>query len=143
MGYAKSEVNFSVDPNMYYSYMRSILYRSFLKLESVIVNECKMKTIESEDFKSPRFKGELCKCELWMQKEELKTFHEFIRSVYDLNPQPVSKGDTLRLYKAVLGHWETIKVKAIDQTAGKSDKHPENQLTQPSEPPQLQISQVN
>jgi hypothetical protein len=44
-----------------------------------------------------------------MQRPELKTFQEYIRSIYDLNPQAVSKGDTIRLYRVVLSHWSEVK----------------------------------
>lgn len=105
MGLAKSEVSFPIDSNTYYTYIRSILYKGFQKLEEIIVNECKIQVTRSDDYKSVRFKSELCKCEKWMQRSELKTFHEYLRSVYDLNPEPVSKGDTVRLYRVIVGHW--------------------------------------
>lgn len=41
-----------------------------------------------------------------MQRSELKTFQEYIRSVYDLNPQAVLKGDTIRLYRVILARWQ-------------------------------------
>ena len=50
-----------------------------------------------------------------MTSEELKTFHEFIRSVYELKPEQVSKGDTIRLYKAILVQWEQAKI--VDEAA--------------------------
>jgi hypothetical protein len=68
-----------------------------------------MQTVQNDDYKLTKFKNELSRCERWMQRTELKTYHEYIRSVYDLNPSAVSKGDTIRLYRVILSHWEEVK----------------------------------
>lgn len=71
-----------------------------------------------------------------MQRPELKTFQEYIRSIYDLNPQAVSKGDTIRLYRLVLTHWAEVKAN-ISRTEDHSTmsmngvKQPMNGVKQP------------
>ncbi len=68
IGNAKTEVNFPMDSNSYYNYMRAILFKGFQKLEAIMVTECKLKAEQVDDLKSVRFKSELCKCERWMQR---------------------------------------------------------------------------
>jgi len=106
---AKAEVTFPMDANIYYTYMRTILFKAFARLEDIVASECKVQVTPSEDYKTIKFRSELCKCEKWMQRGELKTFQEYIRSVYDLNPQAVLKGDTIRLYRVVLARWQEVK----------------------------------
>lgn len=59
-----------------------------------------------------------------MQRQELKTFHEYVRSVYDLDPKPVSKGDTVKLYRVILHHWELLSKKTPAEV-GRREVHAE------------------
>ena len=84
LSFAKSECTFEIYPNNYYSHMRSIFYRSFLKLTTVLAQDCKVPPRATREYASSRFKSEMCKCQDWMSQRELQTFHEYIRSVYEL-----------------------------------------------------------
>ena len=109
LSYAKNMVQFEVRSNNYYSHMRSIFYRSFLKLSTVMAVHCKMQTDSSRDVASSRFKSELCKNQDWLEEKDVKTFSEYIRSVYELQPNNVSKGDTISLYRNIMKHWKEVK----------------------------------
>jgi hypothetical protein len=95
--------------NFYYNSLRTIVFRSFKKLEEKVRTECKVEVFSSEDHKSIKFRTEMCTFDKWLSEDEAKTFKEYIKSVYDLNPQPVSKGKTVRLYTHLLERWAKVK----------------------------------
>ena len=46
-----------MDANIYYTYMRTILFRAFAKLEAIVASECRMQVTPSEDYKLIKFKS--------------------------------------------------------------------------------------
>ena len=108
-GITKAEINFKLPTNLYYSYIRSIIYRAFLKLTEVIADQCKLKLIESGDYITYKFKSWLCRYTNWLVQEDIDTFGEFVRSVYDLDAKSITKGQAIQLYKAILFNWFAVK----------------------------------
>jgi hypothetical protein len=56
-----------------------------------------------------KFRTELCTFDKWLPPDQAQTLKEYIKSVYDLNPQPVSKGKTVRLYRNILARWDKMR----------------------------------
>lgn len=104
----KEKAGFEVDLNFYYTCLRNIMYGAFKKLENIAQTICRVNVQPSEEHKSQKFKNELCKCDKWMNTDELSTFHEYIKSVYDLEPRAVSKGQTVRLFNSLITHWSKV-----------------------------------
>jgi hypothetical protein len=46
-----------MDANIYYTYMRTILFKAFTKLEEIVASECRVQVTPSEDYKTIKFKS--------------------------------------------------------------------------------------